>query len=307
MNTITRREFLGKVLPASGAGLAAAAGGFGLPARAIEPIRRKGRCRLRLSMAAYSFRDYFRAGANPHIDLHDFIDYCADHGCEGTELTSYYFPPDPTREYLIGLKRHAFLRGLTVSGTAVGNNFALPEGPAFRAQVQMVKDWIDRAVVLGAPHIRVFAGSPKGIDEKEAIRRCVLALEECGEYASRRGVWLGLENHGGLVGNVRRLLEIVRAVKSRWVGVNLDTGNFYQTDDPYRDMALLAPYAVNVQFKVRINWPGKGRVPSDPDRVASILREVSYQGFVALEYEEKAPWKEIPGWLEKLSRAFAKA
>lgn len=295
---LPRRQFIKGVVSRSIAVIAA--GG----AVAAEPITRVGRARFRLSLAAYSFRDYFKPDANPSMDLHRFIDFCADEGCDGVELTSYYFPPKPDRSYLLELRRRAFLRGLAISGTAVGNNFALPDGEAYRKQIELVKQWIEYAAVLGAPHIRVFAGARQGISEQEAKKQCIRALEECAELAAQYGIWLGVENHGGIVTRTNELIDIVRTVRSRWVGVNLDTGNFYETNDPYRDLAELAPYAVNVHFKVRVNWPGKGRIPIDLERVLEILGEVGYQGYVALEYEEQDPWTEIPAWLARLRKAF---
>lgn len=269
----------------------------------MEPFQRPGSSRLRLSLAAYSFRDYFGKGRDGRsITLEQFIDYCADHGCDGTELTSYYFPPEPSGEFLIGLKRQAYLRGVTISGTAVGNNFAQPAGEDWEQQIAMVKTWIERAAVMGAPHIRVFAGQPKGLAVEAAKAQCVKALEICGDHAARYGVWLGLENHGGIVAQVDELLDIVRAVKSPWVGLNLDTGNIYTDGDPYPEMARMAPYAVNVQLKVRI-----GRARTDLDKVIALLKHANYQGYVALEYEEQDPWGEVPRWLARMKEAFVQA
>jgi len=275
-------------------------------ARAVEPLERAGRCRLKLSLAAYSFRDTFNhPDPAKRLSLTGFIDYCAEHGCDGTELTSYYFPKEVTSELLIGLKRHAFLRGVEISGTAVGNNFALPDGPERDQQIAHVKTWVDHAALLTAPHIRVFAGEPKGLDKAAALRQCIRALEECGEYAGRQGIWLGLENHGGIVSDVGDLLEIVRAVKSPWVGVNLDSGNFYSDADPYAEMARLAPYAVNAQLKVAISRRGRQKLPTDLSRVIQVLCDANYQGYVALEYEEQDPAGEVPGWLKQMRAAFA--
>ncbi len=301
--SVNRRRFL--IL-----GLAAAAAGRlpWLPAvRAVEPFRRPGRCRLKLSLAAYSFRDRFNhPDPERRLTLPAFLDYCADHGCDAAELTSYYFPKEVTPALLNALKRQAHLRGLAISGTAVGNNFALPDGPQRDGQLALVKTWTDHAAALGAPHVRVFAGEARGLDPATARRRCIRALEECGEYAGQRGVWLGLENHGGIVADVGELLDIVRAVQSPWVGVNLDTGNFYGDADPYTEMARLAPYAVNVQLKVAISRPGRPKQPTDLDRVLAVLCEANYQGYVALEFEEADPEKHVPAWLARMREAFAR-
>ena len=97
------------------------------------------------------------------------------------------------------------------------------------------------------------------------------------------------------------MLEILKAVKSPWLGVNLDTGNF-QTDDPYADLARCAPYAVNVQVKVEMHRRGRSQSePADLARVVKILRDANYQGYLALEYEAADdPWRAVPRWLKEL-------
>lgn len=267
-----------------------------------------------LSLAAYSFRDSFRgssrrqddkAASGRSLDLFQFIDFCADHGCVGTELTSYYFPAQVTDELLLELKRHAFLRGIAVSGTAVGNTFTLQPGEKRDREIAGVKTWIDRAQILGAPHIRVFAGPAQGMTQAEAKKLAIAAFEECCEYAGRKGVMLGLENHGGIVAEPGELLDIVKAVRSPWFGINLDTGNFH-TEDPYADLATCAPYAVNVQVKTEIQPRGQGKRPADLARLAKILRDAQYQGYVALEYEAaEDPWVAVPRTLARLRELMA--
>ena len=278
-------------------------GGLGLSglahrAHSRPAIERTGPARLRPALAAYSFREAFKEKGK--LDMFGFIDYCAEHGVEGAELTSYFFSDDLDRSYLLRIKQHAFLKGVTISGTAVGNNFALPNGPDLDQQIADVKRWVDHAHVMGAPHIRVFAGAPKGIDPPAAVKQCIAALEDCCEYAGSKGIFLGLENHGGIVAEADALLEIVEAVKSPWLGINLDTGNF-RTDDPYGDLEKCAPYAVNVQVKVEIQKRGQPKHLADLGRLSYILRESTYQGFVTLEYEAKEdPFEAVPGWISKL-------
>lgn len=304
MTALPRRQFLASLATAT----AAAAAPW--PAHAVEPFLRVGPPRLRLSLAAYSFRDFFRdrpgtpaPPAKPDLDLPGFIDFCARHGCEGAELTSYYFPRPATDEFLLSVRRHAFLRGVSISGTAVGNTFTVPAGPKRDAEIAGVKDWIRKASVLGAPHIRVFAGNAEGGSAADSRRRAIEALEECGEVAGRAGVFLGLENHGGVVSEVQDLLEIVRAVRSPWVGINLDSGNFHSAD-PYADLERCVPYAVNVQVKVEIRRAGGKPEPTDIPRVAKLLRDGGYQGWVALEYEAaENPWTAVPRHLAALGEA----
>jgi sugar phosphate isomerase/epimerase len=284
-------------------------------AGAIEPFTRKGPPRLMSGLAAYSLRQFFLgdlqrrvapAPAEKGIDLFGFIDYCADLGCAGTELTGYFLPKDLTGDVLQRLRRHAFLRGVAISGTAIGNEFISGTKEERAAQVAHVKQWIDHAVRLGAPHIRVFAGkAPKDMDEATARSLAVEALVECAGYAGLNGIMLGLENHGGPTATPDGLLAIVHAVDSPWLGINLDSGNFH-TADPYADVARCAPYAVNVQVKVVMKPKDGAAVPTDYARLAAILRAAKYQGYVTLEYEEAGdPWTAIPQELAKLKAALA--
>jgi len=311
MNTVTRRNFI-KLTTA--AGLAAASPALvSAAATAPGPFHRTGRPRLQLSLAAYSFREFFptmRGRPNPRatdgsvpaakaMDMFKFIDFCRNQGCDGTELTSYFFAED-TDAHMLQLRRHAYLSGIAISGTAIGNNFSHPRGPKRDEEIATTKKWIDRAAALGAPQIRVFAGITKEIPRDEADRLVISALEECCDYAGRRGIFLGLENHDS-IGSADTLLPMVKAVKSPWLGVTLDSGNF-KTNDPYKDFAACVPYAVNVQFKTHLGpgTPGGSR-PADLKRFVKLLRDGGYQGWVALEYEAKEdPWTAVPQVLSEL-------
>ncbi len=279
-------------------------------ASAAGPFERPGKPRIQLALAAYSFRKFFtqqRSGKPPEIPedeqitMTDFIDFCALHHCDGAELTSYFFDQQIPDVDLVAVRRHAFLRGIDVSGTAIGNNFTHPAGPERDEQMAYTKAWIDRAVVMGAPHVRVFAGKhTKGMDEDEAWANVIANLKEAGDYAGERGIFLGIENHDS-IGDHETLLRLIHGVDHPWIGVNLDTGNF-RTEDPYIDIEKTAPYAVNVQLKVEFKRAGASeKEPTDLDRVIQILKAANYQGYLVLEYEApEDPYIAIPPLMEQL-------
>jgi sugar phosphate isomerase/epimerase len=292
----TRRGFLTKIALAAAGPLALAR-----PVSAIGPIGRTRPSHLKLSLAAFSYRDYL-TGPKKTMDLFGFVDLAADLGLDAVELTSYYFPEQVTNDYLHRLKQHAFLLGLDVSGTSVMNDFCLPLGPELDKEHEHVRTWIDRAAELDAPFVRLLSGNwLQGTPDEELEKRVVHQIESLLPYAVEKGVTLALENHGGGVTvTAEQLVRLVRAVKGSNFGVNLDTGNFHGPD-PYAEIAQTAPYAVNVQVKTEIRRRGRSKEPADLSKVIAILREAKYSGYVVLEYNApEDPKTAVPRYLKTL-------
>lgn len=296
----SRRDFLRNALLAGTATVAGSV--LAAPAMAADPLTRNGKSYLKLSLAAYSFRKYL-AGKDQSMTLDDFVKLCADLNLDGCELTSYYFPKDFKDDYLIHLKELTFRLGLDISGTAIANDFCLPPGPAREATLAHTKKWIDHSATMGAPVIRIFAGNvAKGSTEEAAIELCAAGINESLEYAAHKGVFLALENHGGITATPEQMFKIIAGVKpSPWFGINLDGGNF-STADPYADLAKIAPYAVNAQIKTELA-PNKKKEEADLARVVKILRDANYRGYVVLEYEAaEDPKTAVPRHIETLRK-----
>ncbi len=301
-HSLSKRRFLASLASATAAVVAP-------HASAIAPMPRKGPPRLLLSLAAYSVRNHFggplangsdKPAADPEFNMFSFLDYCATHHCAGAELTSYFFPKNLDNTYLANVRKHAFLKGISISGTAIGNNFSLETGPKRDEEIAKCKTWIDRASILGAPHIRVFAGHNKNLPREQADRLVVEALEECADHAGSKGIFLGIENHDA-IGSAEHLLKLIANIKSPWLGVNLDSGNF-RTPNPYTDFERCLPYAVNIQLKTEMRPEGQPTPePADLPKLVSLIKKSGYQGFVALEYEAPdSPLSAIPPILANL-------
>src|SRR5262245_1608978 len=177
MTAPSRRQFLSATVLA-GASLA-------LPgsSRAIDPVKRHGRPRIKLSLAAYSYRKYLDLKTGT-MKLEEFIDLGADLDLDAVELTAYYFP-ETTPEYLAKLKARATRLGLDISGTAVGNNFCLTDATKLAAQKKMVRDWVEHTSRLGGKTIRIFAGTKEKDDTEEKARaRCIEHIQEACDHAA---------------------------------------------------------------------------------------------------------------------------
>jgi len=211
----------------------------------MEPIVRPGKPRLMLGLAAYGFREYFtamkdkaqtpKAGHEP-LDMLKFIDYAADQGCAGAELTSYYFPINVTDEYLVQCRHRAF--PARHRHQRHRHRQCLDPSPRLRRSVgkksPRARRGSTRPSSWGTSHVRVFAGAaPKGMSMEDATANCISAYKECADYAGTKGITLGMENHGGIVAEPDNILKIMHAVDSPWIGINFDSGN-YKTERSIR-------------------------------------------------------------------------
>ena len=270
-------------------------------AHGADPIVRTRPGHMKLSLAAHSYRDRL-TGPKKDMDLFGFLEIAADLALDAVEPTSYYFPEDVTPDYLHRLKQRAFVLGLDISGTAVMNDFCLPPGPERETELAHVRRWIDYAAELGAPTIRLLSGNwIQGTPDEELSKRVVDAIDSLIPQASKTGVTLALENHGGgVTTTAEELLRIVRAVKGPNFGVNLDTGNFHGSD-PYLELAEVAPYAVNVQVKTEVRRKGRSKESADLEKVVKILRDAKYSGYVVLEYNApEDPRTAVPRYVKTL-------
>jgi L-ribulose-5-phosphate 3-epimerase len=117
--------------------------------------------------------------------------------------------------------------------------------------------------------------------------KCEKRIQECIPAAERAGVDLDLENHWGLTTKTEALLHIYHSVNSPWLGINLDIGNF--PGDPYTEIEKIVPYANIVHFKTYFGGGVRYTLDLDYRRIANILRQANFKGYVSLEMEGNEP------------------
>ncbi|MBI2684710.1 MAG: sugar phosphate isomerase/epimerase [Acidobacteria bacterium] len=285
------------------------AGALSAPAFAAATsgeVQRNAGTRIKIGLNAYSFNKPLLAGK---MTVHDVINYCAKQQIDGVDMTGYYFPgyPNVPRDELIySLKRHAFLNGVTITGTGVRNDFALTDASSRRGHIQLVKDWIEVAAKLGSDMVRVFAGKevPKGYTFDQVLEWMIPAFQECAEYGKKHGVIVGLQHHDDFLKTAGETIRVVRMVNSDWFSVILDVGSLRQ-GDPYAEIEKLLPYASNWQIKEHV-WYGAKKVDIDLPRVRTIIDKVGYRGFTPIEaLGEGDPAQVVTAFLMKVRKAFS--
>ncbi|HID78182.1 MAG TPA: sugar phosphate isomerase/epimerase [Planctomycetaceae bacterium] len=310
---MNRRQFM----TAAGAGVAASAVA-GVEAAGRPEAARGARPGNPMAVSTYS---YWRYRADSKLPVDQCIRLAAETGFDAVEILEIQLHRKD-RAYLQSLKRQAFLAGMDLCGLSTHQGFVSPDADRRRRNVERTIASIELAYQLGIPTMRVNTGrwgtsgsfdelmERRGMEEplpgytdEDAFPWVIESFEQCLPVAEKCGVVLGLENHWGLGRTPQGVLRIVDAIRSPWLGVTMDTGNFLE--DPYDRLEQLAPKTVFVQAKTYYGGGVWYTLELDYERIADILRRHNYRGYVSLEFEGREdPATAIPKSLALLRRAF---
>lgn len=239
--------------------------------------------RIQYSLNAYSFNAALRSG---EMTFFDMMDYAASIGLDAVDLTAYYFssyPNTPDSSELFAYKHRALKLGLDIPWTGVRNNFVDPNADARQADLKKIRNWLEVTSKLGATIMRVFTGrhQHQGYSRNQVMEWLVEEYKACAEYGEQQGVIVGLQNHHEFLFNSTEIIEVINRVDSKWFGLVLDIGSLH-AEDPYAEMEKLAPYASYWFIKEHV-FTGGERTPVDMTKIASLLHNQGYQGYVSFE------------------------
>jgi sugar phosphate isomerase/epimerase len=307
---LDRREFIGR------AGIVGAAATFGMvetvlgQAAARDRDRDRGddnatardtaRRRQSIGVSTYSFWQF----RGERLGIAACIDRAAAMGFDGVEILLVQMR-DESHAALQKLKRQAHSLGLALMGFSTHQSFVSPDAALRQTNVEKTLHQIDLAYQLGIPTMRINTGrwgtagsfdalmAQKGIEpvleghtEEEAFGWVIGSIEKLLPRAEDCGVVLGLENHWGLGRTAAGVLRIVEAIKSPWLQMTLDTGNFLERS--YEQMEAMAASPVPLALVQAKTYYGGGRwyaLDLDYARIAEILRKHHYRGWISLEFE----------------------
>jgi sugar phosphate isomerase/epimerase len=296
----------------------------GLLAALPEVSHAAGRQTLKTSLNAYSFNKMLNdriRGRAEGISLIQVCEFAAKCKFDGFDPTGYFmpgYPKRPTDAYIDELKKRAADLGIGISGTGVRNNFTTADKTVRAEGVSHIKEFVEVAARLGAPVIRVFADTQmraqtwesvsNGATRAEVQNWIADALRQCAEHAAKYKVKIGVQNHGDFVATGEQQLALIKAVGSEWCGPIVDTG-YYKTPDPYVDIALVAPHAVNWQVKQSV-FGEESEIPTDMVRLLKTVRKSGFSGYLPIETlspqgKPYDPFQVVPDFLAKLNKAIA--
>jgi sugar phosphate isomerase/epimerase len=299
---VSRRHFIGTALAAS-----------------VASAQKAKKQDFKVSLNAYSFNKLLNdalKGRGEGITLIQVVEFAAKNKFDGVDPTGYFFPGYPAvpkPSYVDELKKRAADLGLGISGTGVRNNFTTADKSVRDAGVAHIKQWVEVAAQLGAPVVRVFADTQMRAQNWQTVsngatRAAVqdyisAALRECADCGKKYGVRIGVQNHGDFLQTGEELMTLVKAVGSEWCGPIVDTG-YFKTADPYADIALVAPHALNWQIK-QSPLGEESEVPTDLNKLLRIIRKSGYRGYLPIETlsprgKPYDPFTVIPAFAEQL-------
>ena len=288
-----------------------------LPNR-VEPASRS---RHPIGVSTYSFWHF----QGRPVGIAECINNAAALGFDGVEILLVQMQ-DKSNSALQKLKRQAHSLGLALMGLSTHQGFVSPDLAVRLANVRTTLDQIEIAYRLGIPTMRINTGrwgtiasfddlmAKKGVEpplsghtEEEAFNWVIASIEKLLSKAEECGVVLGLENHWGLGRTAEGVLRIVEAIQSPWLGMTLDTGNFLE--QPYEQMCKMMESKVPIALVQAKTYFGGGRwytLDLDYGRIAGMLREHGYHGWISLESEgNDDPKTAVPASLALLRRYFS--
>lgn len=191
--------------------------------------------------------------------------------------------------------------GLAICSIAggVGGGFSADSEAERESELKRVRAEIDLAVELGASVARTSPG--EGEDFDKIMTRSVPYLRKAAEYAEKKKLRIGMENHtGSITANPDHTAALCREVGSSALGVIYDAGNLFGRNVDYkRGLEVMRDHIVHVHLKdgfphyfgndgyapQRLSCTLFGEGKLDIPWIMDYLASAGYGGYVSVEYE----------------------
>jgi sugar phosphate isomerase/epimerase len=262
--------------------------------------------KMKVGIDSYCFHRYFgevyphQTAPEKNMTMEDFLDYAKELDVDGVSLESCFFPSFEEawfKDLKDKLDDYGFDRVY-----AWGHPDGLEAGKN-RDEYNSMVSQIKNAKLIGADVMRVVASSLMFRFEPHGPQIDILSnwFKEAVKVAEDYDVKLAVENHIDYTSD--ECLELLERVDSPYLGLNLDTGNFLRLlDDPVEGTRKLADKVLATHIKDlkpvkglnATEWyffsstpVGDGLVNNQ--KIAQLLYDANYQGFLAVETDSLHP------------------
>jgi sugar phosphate isomerase/epimerase len=257
----------------------------------------------------------FKKGGAAPLEHLDFCKIARGLGIDGVEyVNQMFFDKASDKAYLEEMRKRQ--EGEGVTGLLImcdrEGNLGDPDDAQQAKTIENHLKWLDAAAFLGCHSIRVNAASDPKLSYDEQMKHAAEGLHALCVEADKRGLFVVVENHGGLSSNGLWLTGVMKMADHKRVGILPDFGNFY-TDrnkgelyNPYKGLREFMPWVKQAVSAKAYDWDtGAGKfytedrregreMTLDFQRLIEIVVKAGYRGYIGIEYEgDKHP--EIEG------------
>jgi sugar phosphate isomerase/epimerase len=248
--------------------------------------------RDRLAVATYPFRAIIDSPRNEDretkktgMDLAAFARYIrTEFKVRGIEPLSWHFPSTEPED-ITKLKAAFDAADVFVANIPVDDRVELCSDDEEKRNAGNLRyrRWIDIAVALGSPSIRIWI--PKCSDFAD-LPKAVHALKPTIDYAASRNICLNLENDDPINASVSRTITALQLAASPWLRALPDFGNGLETGDDHANaqgVERMFAHAWNITH-VKDAAEVKGKRKTTPiDELFAIARSSGFRGYYSME------------------------
>ena len=200
-----------------------------------------------------------------------------DFGINGIEFVSTLFEL-PTFSYLNRLRRNAEKYKVSMILIMVDDEGETCD-PSREARIQTAinhRKWVDIAKFLGCHSIRTNCRGPKNAPKDQALDWAADCYNRLLEYASRAGIGILIENHGGLSNDPDWMVSLFKKVNNPYFGSYPDWRGPSTEFDNYDYLKKMLPYAGGMSYR---NQPTE----EETARLIKLCQDAGYKGWYGIE------------------------
>ena len=266
-----------------------------LSAAAAPNMRFPTTARDRLAVASWSFREHLDTAENrarkSHGSLMNLTDFPAmvvdRYKIHNVEILGQHMP-STTPAYLKELRAAVERAGSHVVDLPAGGDASLydPDAKKRAAAVEDGKKWIDVAIALDCPSVRLNISGAKGVKPDAALTAD--GLGAIAKYGASKNVVVNLENDDPEVEDAFFIVKVIDRVNSPWLRALPDFCNsMLKGDEKFNYDAVTAMFqrAYNIAH-LKDSEVDNGKVfRVDLARTFAIAKASGFKGYYSAEFE----------------------
>ena len=171
---------------------------------------------MKAGVSSYCFNTMFIAGEITMMEEIEFVGKETVAECF-EPLTRFWDPDRDEDEQAREAKDLMDSLGLQVSCYTFDSDFCVYDEAKYRACIERSIKRLDTTLILGTDTIRLDprstfprGQSPDDVDVDDLIARIAKGMQEVADAAAKKGITVGVENHGRLLGRTAQTARIVR-------------------------------------------------------------------------------------------------